>query len=238
MKFTIEGLNQEQLVAWNLDATDAVLIRWFADWYLGTGMQKTAIAGKDFGWLQYQHVIRELPCLGLKSRRSISDRFAKYLRCGLMESRVVKIQHGSRTLFHLDGEKWSALVTSTEAANLACESTEAAKVPCAEAAKPQSDSSSSDSKSAGVPARQPSASPAKRKETPQSRSIALFFELYKKRTGKEAPWTRGKDHALLSADLKRLGEEKLGRAAGALRDSPSAHDFIPVCDGARFSPRR
>jgi hypothetical protein len=58
--------------------------------------------------------------------------------------------------------------------------------------------------SAGVPAPQASPSPAKRKETPQGRSIALFFELYKKRTGREPPWTRGKDHALLAADLRRL----------------------------------
>jgi hypothetical protein len=91
--------------------------------------------------------------------------------------------------------------------------------------------------SAGVPARQPSASPAKRKETPQSRLIALFFELYRKRTGKEAPWTRGKDHALLSADLRRLGEERLAAALRSLFEAPPArmssfryatvHVFLP-----------
>jgi hypothetical protein len=81
--------------------------------------------------------------------------------------------------------------------------------------------------SAGVPARQASPSPAKRKETPQSRSIALFFELYRKRTGKEAPWTRGKDHALLSRDLKRLGdgdvvlgEKRLAAELRALFEAP------------------
>ena len=32
MKFTIEGLSQSKLVEWGLDAADAVIIRWFADW--------------------------------------------------------------------------------------------------------------------------------------------------------------------------------------------------------------
>ena len=82
--------------------------------------------------------------------------------------------------------------------------------------------------SAGVPARQPSASPAKRKETPQGRLVALFFELYRNRTGKEPPWTRGKDHALLGADLRRLGVDRLTAAVRLFFDSPprSVADFI------------
>ena len=181
MRFTIEGLNQEQLVAWKLDATDAVLIRWFADWFLGTGMQKVEVNGKDFGWLQYKHVSDELPCLGINNPDSLARRFKRYIACGLIEIHVRRIQHGSRTFFHLVGEKWSALVTSTPDSKVACESTPDSKVGSARDFKVGSDSSRSDSKSAGVPARQ---------NTPQSRSIALFFELYKKRTSKEPPWTR------------------------------------------------
>jgi len=241
VRFTIEGLNQEQLVAWKLDATDAVLIRWFADFYHGATMTKIEHEGKEYGWLHYQHAIDELPCVGIANKKVLSRRFAKYTACGLMALHIKKSNKGTFSCYHIVPEKWDTLTSKAEG-----DSAGYSKVPCAEDSKVPSagyskvqpkDSLSNDPKSAGVPARQASPSPAKRKETPQSRSISLFFELYRKRTGKEAPWTRGKDHALLSADLRRLGEERLAAALRSLFEAPPArmssfryatvHVFLP-----------
>jgi hypothetical protein len=128
MKYTIEGLNQAQLVAWKLDATDAVLIRWFADFCHGATMTKVEHGGKEYGWIQYQHAIDELPCTGLKSRRTLSERFAKYTACGLMASHVHRSNRGTFSCYHIVPEKWDIL-TSKPA--------EAAKRLSAGAAKPQ-----------------------------------------------------------------------------------------------------
>jgi len=220
MRCTIEGLNQEQLVEWKLDAADAVLIRWFADFYHGATMTKVEHKGKEYGWIKYQHAIDELPCLRIKTRRALFDRFAKYTACGLMECFIKKSNKGTFSCFHIVPDNWDLLTRkSAEEANFLC---------AEEANFHLKDSSSKDSKSAGAPAR---------RNTPQRRLIALFFELYQKRTGKEPPWTRGKDHALLSADLKRLGEEKLGGALRALFEAPqprmssfryaTVHVFLP-----------
>jgi hypothetical protein len=133
MKFTVEGLNQEQLVKWHLDATDAVIVRWFADFFLGDGMKKIESGGKQFGWVKYAQAIRELPCLGIKTRRALSTRFGKYVKCGLMDVFIKKDNTGTWSCYRLVPEKWDLLNRwVAEEVNFLC--AEEPDFPCAEEA--------------------------------------------------------------------------------------------------------
>ncbi|ADX42580.1 hypothetical protein [Tetrasphaera phage TJE1] len=86
MIFTIQGFSQQRLVENNLDPIDAVLLRWFVDFYASGAMSMIANAnGVCFGWVKYSRVIEELPCLGLKTSDSVSRRFRKLVDCGVLD---------------------------------------------------------------------------------------------------------------------------------------------------------
>jgi len=123
MKYTIEGLGQARLVGWGLDAADAVILRWFADFYHGSKMTVLRHDGKEFKWLKYQHVIDELPICGIKDRDAMANRFKRYTACGIMELLVWRVG-GVFTYFRINPEKWDELVS--DPVSKPC-------IPCAEA---------------------------------------------------------------------------------------------------------
>jgi hypothetical protein len=112
VKYTIEGLSQAKLLEWGLDATDAVILRWFADFYHGSKMKALQIEGREYRWLRYQHVIDELPICGSSDRNAMASRFRKYRQCGLMSLKVWTVG-GTFTYFRLVPEKWDELTSST-----------------------------------------------------------------------------------------------------------------------------
>jgi hypothetical protein len=86
MKYSIEGFSQERLVQNGLDPIDAILLRWFVDFYASGAMSTvTNEDGVPFGWVKYSKVIEELPCLGLKTPDSVSRRFKKLVDCGVLD---------------------------------------------------------------------------------------------------------------------------------------------------------
>ena len=85
MKYTIEGLQQEYLISLNLDANDAVIIRFVIDFWHSDKMKKYTHEGKEYLWINYQSIIDNLPILKIKSKRVLARRFMKYTNCGLME---------------------------------------------------------------------------------------------------------------------------------------------------------
>ena len=69
MKYTIEGFNQVELVKMGLNSNDAIILRWFVDFY---ATSKMAIVknetGQEFKWVKYQAVIDDLPILGITNK--------------------------------------------------------------------------------------------------------------------------------------------------------------------------
>ncbi|WP_195238594.1 hypothetical protein [Romboutsia sp. 1001285H_161024_C4] len=65
MKYTIEGFNQRNAIAMNLNTEDLVFLRWFIDFKETSDMQKKYIPNiNDMGyWVSYKYVIKELPIL-------------------------------------------------------------------------------------------------------------------------------------------------------------------------------
>ena len=108
MKYTICGLSQAELVRLGFDSTDAVLISWFADFWHSSAMKRKVFDGKEYGWLLYQYIGRELPILNLNNRNAVCRRFQKYCDSGLMEKYVDK-PSGNRTYFRIVPEAWDRL---------------------------------------------------------------------------------------------------------------------------------
>ena len=90
MRFTIEGFSQAELVRLGLDATDAVLLRWFADFFLGSMQKRQGMDMYEYGWVSYPYVAAELPCLGLHKPEAIAARFRKLRKANVLLSFVTK----------------------------------------------------------------------------------------------------------------------------------------------------
>ncbi len=91
MKYTIEGFNQQTLIDYGLNATDAVILRYIVDFWHSERMVKIIHDNKEFLWINYKAVIEALPCIEINSKIALSRRFKKYIDCGLMEHHTHKI---------------------------------------------------------------------------------------------------------------------------------------------------
>lgn len=80
MKYTIEGLCQQKLIDLGLDNTDALIIRWFLDFKATDQMVKV----KEYLWVKYDAIIKDLPCIGISNKEVMARRFKKYINVGIM----------------------------------------------------------------------------------------------------------------------------------------------------------
>lgn len=110
MKYTIEGLQQNKLIEWQLNGDDAIILRYIVDFYLTGVMCKTTIDGKEYFWVRYESVINELPILGMTNKEVIARHFSKYCKCGLME-RKIKKDNGTYSCFRFVEGKLLDLLT-------------------------------------------------------------------------------------------------------------------------------
>ena len=113
MKYTIEGFNQVELVKMGLNSNDAIILRWFVDFY-ATG--KMAIVknetGQEFKWVKYQAVIDDLPILGITNKQVIARHFDKMVAAGIIEKYIHK-QMGVFSCFRIT-EKFRVLIEKLE----------------------------------------------------------------------------------------------------------------------------
>ena len=214
MKYTIEGLRQDVMVELGLDAVDAVIVRWFADFIHSGSMREHRKDDKSYWWLSYQHVADELPIIGIDNARTIGRRFRKYVDCGLLARHAIKAG-GTQTFFHLEADMWNRLngLKSTVRADL--------KVPSEGTPKsaliPLSDSSISDSLSSR---------PAQTKldailGTGLVRKITDYYQsLFEEEYPGFKPTWDGKIIKLVKGDLGRMGDEHLGRLIQLFFEDP------------------
>jgi len=200
LKYTIEGLRQDLLVKWGLDATDAVIIRWFADFYHTSRMKPMVHEGKEYKWLRYQHVIDDLPAVGVKKDRdAIAKRFKGYVACGLMDYYLCK-EGGNYTYFRLNEEKWVELVSDPSPAITG-------EVPRNDReAPPQMRGTNYPSSNPSSRSRKTLGSP---EAHPEIRKVTDYYqELFTHDYGTKPTWD-GKIIKLVKADVARLGVELL-----------------------------
>jgi uncharacterized phage protein (TIGR02220 family) len=111
VKYTIEGFSQAELIRLGLDNTDAVILRFFVDFFASGEMKMlTDNNGDQFAWIKYEKAISELPCTGIKTTDGMSRRFKKLVDCGVLLHHHYKVG-GSYSTYRM-GPKYRALITS------------------------------------------------------------------------------------------------------------------------------
>ena len=116
MKYTIEGLYQQVMLDLGLDCTDAVILRYIIDFYCSKKMTKVFNEGKEYFWLSYKSVLKELPALGIKTKDAVSRRMKKYVKCGLMEH-YTKREDGTYYCFRFT-DKYDNLIYKEDDKNI------------------------------------------------------------------------------------------------------------------------
>lgn len=85
-KKTIQGGKERDLT---LDATDLLILRWFADFY--PNMSKRTINNKEYAWVSYAAVLEDFPLLNIK-KAAIAERLKKMALLGVLEHATVREQ--------------------------------------------------------------------------------------------------------------------------------------------------
>jgi len=112
MKYTIQGFQQDVLVKLGLDSNDALILRWFTDFYISGQMKIMQKDGKDYCWINYGKLLQDLPILNIK-KQQIAKRFKKYVDIGLMLHKHILIK-GSFSYYYLVGEMFGYLLGDGE----------------------------------------------------------------------------------------------------------------------------
>lgn len=118
MKYTIEGFSQAKLHEMKLNASDALILRWFLD-FAACGRMKRLVQENEnheknvYYWVNYQAIIEELPILEITNTKSIANRFNKYVELGLLEKIVHSGGANGLQTFYAITEKCLELEYST-----------------------------------------------------------------------------------------------------------------------------
>ena len=83
------------------DYNDCAVI-WFFYKFMESGKMTTCIIdNKKFYWVLYRNVLENLPMLPCTSIKSVQRRFFKYVKCGLMEQRILHELNNRKGTFSL-----------------------------------------------------------------------------------------------------------------------------------------
>ena len=120
MKYTIEGFNQKAAMnitaekdgkTLKLDCTDLIILRFFVDFY--PNMTKKIIDGKEYAWVNYQHILDDMPLLNI-GKKMLSERFKKLTELGILIHITVRERGAGVFSYYGYGEKYSLLIGDEE----------------------------------------------------------------------------------------------------------------------------
>lgn len=103
MRFSVFAYSQEKLLEYGLDVTDALILDWFANFFIGK-MEKRIFKdssdnAKIFGWVKISKIMEDLPVIGITSEKGIRRRFEAFVEKGLMQRETVITQGGKRSYY-------------------------------------------------------------------------------------------------------------------------------------------
>ena len=103
MRFSVFAYSQENLLEYGLDVTDALILDWFANFFIGK-MEKRIFKDsydnpKIFGWVKISKIMEDLPVIGITSEKGIRRRFDAFVEKGLMQRETVITQGGKRSYY-------------------------------------------------------------------------------------------------------------------------------------------
>jgi hypothetical protein len=111
MKFTVLGFSQERMVALGLDLQDALILRYFVDFFATGRMVKVQSEGKEYVQLSYKALLAEIPIIGITSKDVLKRRFNQMVEAGIMESYTHRVK-GVFSCYRL-ADDYEALITNT-----------------------------------------------------------------------------------------------------------------------------
>jgi hypothetical protein len=108
MKFTINGFKQEKLLEYNLDAIDALILRYFVDFKDSGDMVIEIVNNKPYYWIKYETLIDAIPIINIKSKDVLRRRLKKLEKCKILDH-YYKNRGGSYSFYRL-GENYKYLI--------------------------------------------------------------------------------------------------------------------------------
>lgn len=103
MRFSVFAYSQEKLLEHGLDVTDALILDWFANFFIGK-MEKRIFkdasgSARIFGWVKISKIMEDLPVIGITSEKGLRRRFDAFVSKGLMQRETVVTQNGKRSYY-------------------------------------------------------------------------------------------------------------------------------------------
>lgn len=83
-KYDISGFNQQRLIDYGLNITDAFLLRWFVDNYPLDTMHYIIEGNQKYYHLNISHIMESLPIVSFESTHEITYRFNKMMESGIL----------------------------------------------------------------------------------------------------------------------------------------------------------
>ena len=89
MKYTI-SINQYAVVKLGLhkktDLIDWSILDYLKDWVFAAKKKTLTLDSKEYIWINYNHLLEQMPLLNFKDKHSVSDRIKKFKSLGLIET--------------------------------------------------------------------------------------------------------------------------------------------------------
>ncbi len=103
MRFSVFAYSQEKLLENGLDVTDALILDWFANFFLGK-MDKKIFKDENgnqaiFGWVKISKIMEDLPVLGISTEKGIRRRLDSFIEKGIMKRQTITTQDGKRSYY-------------------------------------------------------------------------------------------------------------------------------------------
>ena len=92
------GFKQEELLKYDLNIEDALLLSWFLIKGKNKMLKRKIINNKIFFGIKYEKVLEDLPILKANTKRTIARRFDKLVEKGLISKHIDK-KAGNKTYF-------------------------------------------------------------------------------------------------------------------------------------------
>lgn len=86
MRYTVSGIQQSKMLEFNLDPSDALVIRTLIDMYGSPSMEKITEGGKEYIWVNQQYLHRQIPTIG--AVKTLARRLNKFEKLGLLEKKL------------------------------------------------------------------------------------------------------------------------------------------------------
>lgn len=114
MRYSIFEFSQEKLLEYNLDVADALILNWFANFFIG-GMEKRIFqdgnVNKIYGWIKISKIMEDLPVLGISTEKGIRRRLDHFVESGIMERETIQSQNGKKS-FYKTTEIYESLINT------------------------------------------------------------------------------------------------------------------------------